>query len=252
MKNFAFGYFRRFILSITVVLMVMTFGVPKSAWGYSLLPADFVALLPFIQDALDNANEFEGILADPANFQDKNSSTRIQAMARRMNSDAIVSLEEMVPKARAGAAGTATFDSNEFFDELQVIHAHYKTNNDGTIHGSMKPVLANMEGAAVKGRASFLIVGLAGAAASGVGVIVAAGDDETPPLPVETICDDNVDNDLDLLTDCDDPDCGSDPICQPVAENCTDGRDNDGDGLIDCCDVEDCFDPNCTRICSGQ
>lgn len=64
--------------------------------------------------------------------------------------------------------------------------------------------------------------------------------------PVE-ICDDGVDNDGDGLTDCDDPDCDSDPSCAPVEpEICNDGIDNDGDGLTDC------DDPDCSEAPACQ
>ena len=36
----------------------------------------------------------------------------------------------------------------------------------------------------------------------------------------ESECDDTIDNDGDLLTDCDDPDCGADPVCNPTIDFC--------------------------------
>ena len=61
-------------------------------------------------------------------------------------------------------------------------------------------------------------------------------DDQTPP---QEICDDGVDNDGDVLVDCDDPDCVSFVDC--LVEICDDGIDNDEDGLVDC-DDPDCAD----------
>lgn len=72
----------------------------------------------------------------------------------------------------------------------------------------------------------------------------------------ETNCADNIDNDGDNLTDCDDPDCvgltcGMGCRCalnRKTEIACSDGSDNDGDGLIDCAD------PDCqgagTEICN--
>ncbi|MFH1464095.1 MAG: hypothetical protein ABIO70_06900 [Pseudomonadota bacterium] len=69
----------------------------------------------------------------------------------------------------------------------------------------------------------------------------------------EHACDDEVDNDADGMTDCDDADCGDDPACEAQEEyggpftetDCTDELDDDSDGLIDC-DDEDCVDdPAC-------
>ncbi len=51
--------------------------------------------------------------------------------------------------------------------------------------------------------------------------------------PTELTCDDGLDNDVDGLLDCDDPDCAAVTTC---VENCTDGVDNDNDGLADCSD----------------
>jgi hypothetical protein len=57
--------------------------------------------------------------------------------------------------------------------------------------------------------------------------------------PTAEICDDNMDNDGDSKTDCDDEDCADAANCQPVAEICDDNMDNDGDSKVDC-DDEDC------------
>ena len=66
----------------------------------------------------------------------------------------------------------------------------------------------------------------------------------------ETICNNGVDDDLDGLTDCQDPDCQG-QVCDQTGgtcngntcqheTNCRDRQDNDGDGKIDCAD------PDCT------
>ena len=54
---------------------------------------------------------------------------------------------------------------------------------------------------------------------------------------VELECTDGLDDDGDGLIDCDDPDCGVDPVC--TEEMCDDQQDEDLDGLIDCAD-QDC------------
>ncbi len=56
-------------------------------------------------------------------------------------------------------------------------------------------------------------------------------------------CGDGVDNDLDELVDCDDPDCEDSAYCTEWVEDgdCSDGEDNDSDGLVDCEDA-DCAD----------
>ena len=68
-------------------------------------------------------------------------------------------------------------------------------------------------------------------------------------------CFDNLDNDNDGLSDCDDPDCRIYGRCRtPSSETgreCFDGRDNDGDGLADCAD-DDCIkDPRAQRRCAN-
>jgi hypothetical protein len=66
---------------------------------------------------------------------------------------------------------------------------------------------------------------------------------EVTPVGAE-VCSNELDDDLDDLTDCDDPDCDADPACVEVPERgvaaCTDGYDNDRDGLTDCDDTDDC------------
>jgi len=65
--------------------------------------------------------------------------------------------------------------------------------------------------------------------------------------PLETICDDNVDNDEDGAIDCADSDCADDPACDDPPETiCDDNVDNDEDGAIDCADSDCAADPACT------
>jgi hypothetical protein len=63
-------------------------------------------------------------------------------------------------------------------------------------------------------------------------------------VPVPEVCDNGIDDDCDLLVDCDDPDCDGDPVCPTLIEwpLCFDGLDNDNDGLTDCEDRTDCDD----------
>ena len=63
-------------------------------------------------------------------------------------------------------------------------------------------------------------------------------------------CDDGIDNDLDGLTDCDDPDCDFDLACA-VPEVCDDGLDNDLDGATDCADSDCSAAPECAVSCAG-
>ena len=76
-------------------------------------------------------------------------------------------------------------------------------------------------------------------------ILTIASIDESNECPVETICDDGLDNDGDGSIDCIDTDCQGTPACTVDPENttvlCQDGIDNDGDGSIDCDDV-DCQD----------
>jgi hypothetical protein len=63
----------------------------------------------------------------------------------------------------------------------------------------------------------------------------------------ELNCDDDADNDGDHLADCDDPDCFGVAPCDVAEANCTDGEDNDGDTLIDCEDTDCAADLSCLR-----
>jgi hypothetical protein len=56
------------------------------------------------------------------------------------------------------------------------------------------------------------------------------------------ICDDGIDNDCDLATDCVDRECSKALVCQVNTEPeiCDDGVDNDGDNKVDCSDKRDC------------
>jgi len=59
-------------------------------------------------------------------------------------------------------------------------------------------------------------------------------------------CFNGIDDDGDGLSDCNDPDCSSDPSC--VDENCTNNIDDDGDGYVDCDDTE-CWNES---SCDGE
>ncbi len=75
----------------------------------------------------------------------------------------------------------------------------------------------------------------------------------TGPIGEPEICDDGIDNDLDSLIDCEDPDCDGQTCgvnglicieetcqCPGDTEICDDGVDNDCDGMTDCADLADC------------
>ena len=59
------------------------------------------------------------------------------------------------------------------------------------------------------------------------------------------ICDDDIDNDGDLMTDCADPDCFGVGDCPRGPEDCGDQEDNNGDNLVDCDDPLCAGDPDC-------
>lgn len=65
--------------------------------------------------------------------------------------------------------------------------------------------------------------------------------------PSETICNDNIDNDNDGYTDCQDSDCAL--YCAPpeIETICNDGIDNDNDGQIDCNDGDCYYSTYCTQ-----
>jgi len=59
--------------------------------------------------------------------------------------------------------------------------------------------------------------------------------------PIETICDEGIDNDNDGFIDCDDSDCSSTfPACMGPVEICDNDIDDDTDGYTDCEDFQDC------------
>lgn len=69
-------------------------------------------------------------------------------------------------------------------------------------------------------------------------------------------CDDDIDNDCDGATDCDDSDCSGRPVCDSggVEQACGDGVDNDSDGCTDCSD-SDCTNEPCgpaSYCCTGM
>ncbi len=75
------------------------------------------------------------------------------------------------------------------------------------------------------------------------------GDFVLTAFPVdatETSCTDLVDNELDGLDDCADPECVGDPAC---VETCAGGVDEDRDGATDCVDSDCSADPTCAPTC---
>ncbi|MGM0596472.1 MAG: hypothetical protein ACQES9_05470 [Myxococcota bacterium] len=62
---------------------------------------------------------------------------------------------------------------------------------------------------------------------------------------ISEICDNQIDDDDDGLTDCDDPDCSDHEAC--LTEICDNGIDDDNDGHLDC-DDQDCFDSEHCQI----
>lgn len=67
------------------------------------------------------------------------------------------------------------------------------------------------------------------------------GSGYDPGETTASLCQDELDNDGDGKTDCDDDDCQGFVFCDPSGENsvveCRDGEDNDGDGTTDCDDT---------------
>ena len=70
--------------------------------------------------------------------------------------------------------------------------------------------------------------------------------------PSPELCNNDIDDDRDGRTDCDDPDCDERPACADVPlygdamEDCTNEIDDDGDDLVDCDDPDCDADPACT------
>ncbi|NRA75235.1 MAG: hypothetical protein HRU16_04780, partial [Planctomycetes bacterium] len=110
-------------------------------------------------------------------------------------------------------------------------------NGDATILTGCQTFYSHVQLVGVTAGVNYKIrVGSWAAGASGVGQLtinlVVVGPE---------ICDDGIDNDLDGLIDCFDPDCNGSPNCfEGDSVTCSDGIDNDGDGAIDCLDP-DCF-----------
>ena len=71
-------------------------------------------------------------------------------------------------------------------------------------------------------------------------------DCATDPLcALPEVCDNGFDDDLDGLTDCEDDDCFGDPACFTGDEVCTNGIDDDRDGATDCADSTCVLTPEC-------
>ncbi|MBU1241356.1 hypothetical protein KKF84_20945 [Myxococcota bacterium] len=80
----------------------------------------------------------------------------------------------------------------------------------------------------------------------GSGYFALAVSSPVPILPTREIalCSDGLDNDMDGIADCDDPDCDNLGACtsEDTVSRCSDNLDNDGDGFIDC------LDPQCAGL----
>jgi hypothetical protein len=72
-----------------------------------------------------------------------------------------------------------------------------------------------------------------------------SGPGDTGAALGDEICDDEIDNDGDLLLDCADPDCYGVGDCPGEQEICDDEIDNDENGQIDCDDEQCTDDPAC-------
>ncbi len=64
------------------------------------------------------------------------------------------------------------------------------------------------------------------------------------------VCADDVDNDLDGLVDCDDPDCAASLSC--LEASCDNALDDEHDGLVDCDDPDCFFHAACTGGWTGE
>ena len=78
--------------------------------------------------------------------------------------------------------------------------------------------------------------------------------DDAPQCQTEIACNNGVDDNLNGLTDCADPDCATAPICTTEA-SCGNGIDDDGDGLTDCAEPgcatnAACLTPAAERFCN--
>lgn len=93
------------------------------------------------------------------------------------------------------------------------------------LHPNSVDATANDDGAAwCEGKVPF-----------GDGELGTPGGDNTPCI--EVVCDDDLDDDMNGLKDCDDPACQGIAGCGEIL--CSDEMDNDGDEFVDCAD-EDC------------
>lgn len=82
-------------------------------------------------------------------------------------------------------------------------------------------------------------------------------DDEDPAVHADAteVCDNEIDDDCDGLTDCEDPGCDNWPRCAGY-EDCNNGEDDDGDGLADCDDLDCLGEQHCCvptpEICDDE
>jgi hypothetical protein len=95
-------------------------------------------------------------------------------------------------------------------------------------------------------RALLAVAGCVALLATGCGRSTTRG--QVGVVDQERDCNNNVDDDLDGLPDCQDPDCAVSPDCLAGSENCGNGLDDDRDGRIDC-DDSDCRNhPLCRNV----
>lgn len=131
-----------------------------------------------------------------------------------------------------------TWDGIPFYGESVVNQMQLILNSDGSIE--MYYVSIPLEG--VDTPEDFVVGVIDGV--TGGEVIPPETDFVTPPAED---CGDGVDNDFDVLVDCDDPDCFGLGTCTSELI-CNDGLDNDGDGNTDCDDSECADDPRCLEL----
>ena len=77
----------------------------------------------------------------------------------------------------------------------------------------------------------------------------ASGCGATEAPDCEISCSDRIDNDEDMMVDCDDIDCIASPACYatafPSEFGCDNGVDDDDDDLVDCDDPDCDLTPEC-------
>jgi MYXO-CTERM domain-containing protein len=151
----------------------------------------------------------------------------------------------------------------EFFGSITIdqVFVRKPSTEDGTCQGdSGGPMFVRRNGiefvaavtsfgdvgchlASVSGRTDIFeaqICAFAGEAALGCG-----GNPLVPEL-----CNNGIDDDGDSDIDCQDSQCGNDPVCRETL--CDNGLDDNGNGLIDCQDATCATNPACAEICDND